>query len=98
MGDLTLALAGHRHPGPGRTRHYQDCVRASQHTGGDMNSDHTQITRALLQTLLTCPMWCMVYSLNYSSDVFLISLIGFKFYVILINISYDEAFKAFYTF
>ena len=95
MGDLTLALAGHRHPGPGRTRHYQDSVRASQHTGGDMT---TLITRALLQTLLTCPMWCMVYSLNYSSDVFLISLIGFKFYVILINISYDEAFKAFYTF
>ena len=42
MGDLTLALAGHRHPGPGRTRHYQDSVRASQHTGGDMNSDHTR--------------------------------------------------------
>ena len=95
MGDLTLALAGHRHPGTGRTRHYQDSVRDSQHTGGGMN---TQITLTLLQTLLTCPMWCMVYSLNYSSDVFLISLIGFKFYVILIIISYDEAFKAFYTF
>ena len=63
-----------------------------------MNTLRTQITLTLLQTLLTCPMWCMVYSLNYSSDVFLISMIGFKFYVILIIISYDEAFKAFYTF
>ena len=44
MGDLTLALAGHRHPGTGRTRHYQDSVRDSQHTGGGMTSHHSDHT------------------------------------------------------